>query len=50
MVPKNPSMLSGKLAICNIRHNFFSLSDLTPEISLWRAHVRIGGKLKIETD
>jgi hypothetical protein len=29
---------------------FFSLSDVTPEISHWRADVRIGGKLKIETD
>jgi hypothetical protein len=50
MVPKNPSIHSWKLAVCNIQHNFFSLSDVTPEISHWRADVRIGGKLKIETD
>jgi hypothetical protein len=27
-----------------------TLSDVTPEISHWRADVRIGVKLKIETD
>jgi hypothetical protein len=44
MVPKNPSIPSWKLAVCNIQHNCFRLSDVTPEISHWRADVRIGGR------
>jgi hypothetical protein len=44
MVPKNPSIPSWKLAVCNIQHKFFSLSDVTPEISHWRADVGIGGR------
>ena len=44
MVPKTPSIPSWKFAVGNIQHNFLSLSDVTPEISHWRADVRIGGR------
>jgi hypothetical protein len=48
MVPKNPSkpfLETRRLATFGI---FFS--DVTPGLTHWRADVRIGGKLKIETD
>src|SRR5258707_3837866 len=33
MVPKNPSIPSWKLAVGNIQHNFFSLSDVNAPFS-----------------
>src|SRR6267378_4570532 len=50
MVPKTPSIPSWKFAVGNIQHNFLSLSDVTPEISHWRADVRIGGRQGITFD